>query len=516
MVRKCIGALLISMVDGHGYITTPAPRGIRGKYRYEPQSMGATGAPSPIPVCGRDNADVQTRMDGDPVTELTLGSDYTFEAKISAHHMGHMTVRICPFINNDFGVDDLKDCYVVEGTEYHGTDHQMLAPFWFLTPNVGKKTWTGRLPTKEQLPPSPTGVYTLQWRWNTANSCAVHKKAYSCAMNHFNLFGSESCKGECVPNNVKCPTNGNNFKIYDGRCQEASCCSEVFTNCADVTFAGIEVKLDFDDDDAVTGGSGAAPTPAAPSPTPGSGGSDGSGCQMETDCAKNGWCNDQTYVDWCPLHSDADCPTPQCKVGGGSGGGSSPEPEPEPKPEVPHTISVGAGIDATGLNLRSVKAFCLANKDILCGENTLSVTASSVPLCECVPDSSAAPAPVPKPLPAPEPEPAGADSTTSGGEPASCDTCKKKCSKACGYANGRNQCWGEPKRYIECTCADKSVHTFEGCACEHGNCPESLVQVNETSSFHVDNHAATKFSGRIHRVVTASGEIQADVTQHEH
>lgn len=511
MVHKLIGAALVSMVDGHGYISNPVSRGVQiPPYRYEKQSMGATGGGATIPVCGRENAHVQTRrtVEGseDPVTELPLGSDYTFEAYISAHHMGHMTVRICPFINNDFTADDLQDCYVVKGSDDLGTDHEMLAPFWWLTPGTGVKTWTGRLPTLDQLPDSPTGVYTLQWRWNTANSCSIHKKAYSCAMNHFNLFGSETCHGECVPNNVNCPTNGNNFNLYDGRCQETICCSEVFTNCADVTFEGVASDISA----TTAGGSGAVPTPAPPTPEPGSGGSGGSGCVHNTNCDESNWCNDAAgYATWCTQHSDAECPSPQCKVGGGSSGA---QPEPEPEPENPaHTISVGAGIDGTGLSRSSVRAFCRANKEVLCAETTLSVVANSLPLCSCTPAVSADPEPEPEPAPAPAPEPSGAGSTTSGSgsdESLDCNECKDKCSEACGYANKRNQCWGTP-RYIECTCADDSVHTFEGCPCEHGNCPASLAQMNATS-------ASTKFSGRIHRVVTAAGEIQAEVTQHEH
>lgn len=34
-----------------------------------------------------------------------------------------------------------------------------------------------------------------------------------------------------------------------------------------------------------------------------------------------------------------------------------------------------------------------------------------------------------------------------------------------------NQCWGTP-RYIECKCSDGSTHSFAGCDCENGSCPQ--------------------------------------------
>merc|ERR1711879_546411 len=60
-------------------------------------------------------------------------------------------------------------------------------------------------------------------------------------------------------------------------------------------------------------------TPAPPMPLAGS-------CVKNPDCNANAWCNDATYVEWCPQHAVSQCPTPQCKVQGNS----NPEPEPEP------------------------------------------------------------------------------------------------------------------------------------------------------------------------------------------
>merc|ERR1711907_688546 len=99
-------------------------------------------------------------------------------------------------------------------------------------------------------------------------------------------------------------------------------CGEEFANCADVAIVN-------------EGGQGASPspsstpkplTPAPPAPPSPVGGS----CIQNTDCAANAWCNDATYVNWCPMHDASKCPMPQCIVAGSA----EPEPEPEPEPEV--------------------------------------------------------------------------------------------------------------------------------------------------------------------------------------
>eukprot|EP01068_Selenidium_serpulae_P017136 Selendium_serpulae@DN6353_c1_g1_i2.p1 len=63
------------------------------------------------------------------------------------------------------------------------------------------------------------------------------------------------------------------------------------------------------------GGSGSTTTTTTASTTAAaSGGGGGSGCVMETDCAVNLWCADQSYVTWCEQQGTVGaCPAPQCK-----------------------------------------------------------------------------------------------------------------------------------------------------------------------------------------------------------
>lgn len=464
------------------------------KYRYEPQSMGATGGGAKIPVCGRHNAKVATRSAWDPVTTLTPGSEFTFQAHISAHHMGHMTVRVCPLIHKNSGVEVLDKCYVVRASEADKLDK-----FWFLTPGTGDKTWTAKLPSIDELPASKTGAYTVHWRWNTANSCAIHRSVYKC-LRDANRPESKWCTGECAAgvDSASCPEGEPD--LYEGGCQEGLCCSEVFTNCADVVFKGVEHDLDA----TVDGGSGADPQPE-PEPEPESepedgGGAGKAGCVYNGNCKTNLWCNNKDQLtDWCPLHKSAeDCPTPQCKWGGSTKPGPRPEPEPEP---TSHTITPG-DVKKLGLKMDVVKKFCLAHKDLLCDamDSTLSITANEEPLCECSPAPGPGPAP-PAPNPKPRPVPADISEGVTEGEDLECGECKKKCSAKCPGGNVQiNQCWGDP-RYIQCECKDGSFHSFLGCGCKHSTCP-ALAQV--------DSHISTKFSGRIHKVVSATGGIADD------
>jgi hypothetical protein len=57
----------------------------------------------------------------------------------------------------------------------------------------------------------------------------------------------------------------------------------------------------------------------------------GASCVQNPDCSTNAWCNDDTYVEWCPRHSTSQCPTPHCLVKDTS----DPEPEPETEPVTP-------------------------------------------------------------------------------------------------------------------------------------------------------------------------------------
>merc|ERR1712183_287561 len=148
---------------------------------------------------------------------------------------------------------------------------------------------------------------TLQWRWWSANSC-IPAPDYAC-------FGSElAAKGYSAASwglGNSCPGGG---------CDRCGC-GEEFRNCADVQI--------------VPSGPTPPPTPAPPTPvtlapppapptpvtpvTPTPPISHDGSCVQNLDCSTNAWCNDPTYVEWCPLHGASECPTPQCVMNGQAG-----------------------------------------------------------------------------------------------------------------------------------------------------------------------------------------------------
>jgi len=286
MLLLLLASLCLQSVDGHGYLVNPAMRGRFGEFRYEKQSLGAAGPGKDITICGRGGAINYLQEQGDVITQMPApGSVFTFEAEITAHHLGHMIVRVCPFINGDFTRGEFAGCLRLAASDGSGDT-------WPLSADIGTKLWEATLPSQEALQNlnSSSGVFTIQWRWNTANSCAPSDQ-------------------------------------FAGNCDELRCCSEVFTNCADVVFEGIPNEAP------------AAPVdPPAPSPpsggSSGSGGSPtGSGCVHQTDCSVSDWCNSAAeYGAWCQQHPANDCPTPQCVVGSGSDSGTGPAPPTEPGP----------------------------------------------------------------------------------------------------------------------------------------------------------------------------------------
>lgn len=498
-------------VVGHGYLSKPLPRGIKKakwdtakqdmtkneKYADEPQSMGATGAPSPIPICGRLNAEVASRSSGDPLEKLTPGAEFEFEALITAHHMGHMTVRLCPLIDSSWTVSDLADCTVLTELGNNANTNR----FWWLDDTTGLKKWKVRLPTIDKLPmrssgASGNGVFTIQWRWNTANSCCPQKEAYDChPMKAW-------CTGECQEEQDKCEA-GTILGLYStkqdyvhGNCDDHECCSEVFTNCADVAFEGLAYTLPADDT------ATAVSTPAAAdvqSKAPSSGGANSGGANSASKCvAKGGWASSKANNDWCAVNKKCGGDggdTCDCSCSAAAAGASSVEHKIWPKK------SLVEDWNAMGYDTGAISLFCKNNKDQICDDTK---TSAKVPeLCDCEP----VPAPVPEPepenskpepqsepepaqsqpepaqsQPEPEPEPAGGGGGGCDG-PCPCDdgsqiSCKSQCSNLCNNAVATNQCWGTP-RYIHCKCTGGEVHDIKGCECENSQCP-SLAQINAT------------------------------------
>merc|ERR1712014_509702 len=125
------------------------------------------------------------------------------------------------------------------------------------------------------------------------------------------------------------------------------CCSEVFTNCAEVQLVG-EGESSPSPSPTTSAPATDASTTIAPSTpattsttTTAAPGSGEGACVRNTDCAANPWCAAQT-----------NCPSPQCTRGtGGSDSPASPVPEPEPEPEPVESDSSAMTCTATpGLN----------------------------------------------------------------------------------------------------------------------------------------------------------------------
>merc|ERR1712107_737868 len=134
---------------------------------------------------------------------------------------------------------------------------------------------------------------TVQFTWKTANSCNPHPAAY-CNYYH-NVVGPQNtwcnnwyCGGFCNQ-------NSNSADNCDATMGDRLCCSEVFTNCAEIQLVGEGGSSPSQSSTtaaaAVVGSSTTAPsttaststtTTAAPS------GVDGA-CVRNTDCAVNPW-----------------------------------------------------------------------------------------------------------------------------------------------------------------------------------------------------------------------------------
>jgi len=252
------------------------------------------------------------------------------------------------------------------------------------------KRMTFDIPVLDDLPDSPSGLYTIQWRWNSANSCLPDVSTYGCYFDTSGDFWTEtevSAGGTWFPNQDSFNSLNCGSSIASA-CGAQFCCSEVFTNCADVHFVD-EAELDLSlVPDAPTGN--AVDTDAGTDANTGSAPSSGSG----TDCVKNPsceggnlWCADPSYAAWCPQHLVSDCPTPQCMIAVSE----VPEPEPEPESEPEDTSESAPKVighncspsnAAIAANFIGLQAFCSGNTVIYGADSILSVGAD---LCICTP-----------------------------------------------------------------------------------------------------------------------------------
>jgi len=162
---------LVVQTEAHGFMTSPVIRGVQkpvggvgtpDKYCYEPQTLGATGGGAAIPICGRLDANIANRRAKDPVTSFVPGQPFTFKAKVTAHHMGHMTLRLCPLIDASWVSADLAKCVSLKAAGKTSNQDQ----FWWLgtkgTTAGSAPEWAADIPAANALPASVSGGCTVQ------------------------------------------------------------------------------------------------------------------------------------------------------------------------------------------------------------------------------------------------------------------------------------------------------------------------------------------------------------------
>lgn len=348
MIIVLLSLLQPLMVDSHGYLNNPPARNVKAGPRngYCPHCGNGDG------ICGDGNqwpasSDYLNYYAG-PVKTWTAGTVVEVEVKLTAHHKGHYEFSVCDQVLNGTmqNAQACLDKWILE----HATpeeagltdckindkrpaclpvDPRHKERFYVPPPNFDG-TNTHRFYLKLPVGLS-CAACTLQWRWWSANSC-IPAPDYAC-------FGSElAAKGYSVA------IWGLGNSCLGGGCDRCGC-GEEFRNCADVKIVPsgpTPPPTPAPPTPPTSAPTPAPPTPVAPSPTTPLGGS----CVQNPDCSTNAWCNDPTYVTWCPLHDVSQCPTPQCMLDGNSGTEPSPmpspvtpdptlelEPEPEPEPE---------------------------------------------------------------------------------------------------------------------------------------------------------------------------------------
>merc|ERR1711972_124407 len=237
-------ALLAHHVEGHGYLTFPKSRRLdQKKSKYT--GITAFGGGQHITNCGKDG--LSTPSSQDAVTDLKRGSIMKFDITIDAHHAGHLEMRLCPFIIN--GDDqDLSSCTLLQraSAEEAGVndcsandDRDICASidprnpgWWYLAPKGPR----GNLHSMWFHIPSnvncPNDRCTVQFTWKTANSCNPHPAAY-CNYYH-NVVGPQNTWCDNYFCGSFCNHHSNAADNCEATMGDRLCCSEVFTNCAEI------------------------------------------------------------------------------------------------------------------------------------------------------------------------------------------------------------------------------------------------------------------------------------------
>ncbi|CAK0812331.1 unnamed protein product [Prorocentrum cordatum] len=457
---------LLSLANGHAYITQPAMRG--GAFNqplngYCPQCLGSSSLP--LPTCGqRKFLDVAS-----PVTELRAGELAEFAIRMTAHHKGHFVFRLCDrHLDGTSGGFQAEEACLNEHVLKRARPEEVHSD---CVPNDSRgdcQPYDEANPGYWYLPPPGQSEYrfhywipsnltcqscTLQWWWMSANSCTPHDDAYACyfremARSGWNAaawWGGASASANCPA--VQAPPRE---------------CGEQFKNCADVR---------------VVDGSGTfAPTPPpAPTlpPTPAPTLAPGAGCVHQTDCSRSDWCNDPKFTTWCPGHPASNCPSPHCTVSGGRPG-QAPTAAPTARPTAPPTQAPSttsaprptppspATSSITPTTTGSTQPPTLSSSTAgptttsTSGAQTTAAPPAPPPTASPMPSPAPSSTPAPSPLPSPAPSPAPPVSTV-------CTECAATHpGAACVWPTG--QCY----RVLEDICAH-----FQGTWCGGASLAES-------------------------------------------
>jgi hypothetical protein len=370
-------ASLAYHVEGHGYLSLPTSRRLDEK-RSSYTGITAFGGGQHITNCGKDG--LSTPSSQDVVTDLQRGSIMKFDIAIDAHHAGHLEMRLCPFIIDGDDQDlssctllqratadeaGVNDCTAADDRDICASIDPSNPAWWYLAPKGPRgnthSMWF-HIPSNVNC---PNDRCTVQFTWKTANSCNPHPEAY-CNYYH-NVVGPQNTWCDNWYCGSFCDHNSKAADNCEATMGDRLCCSEVFTNCAEIKLVGEGGSSPSHSSTTAAPGSStaapsttastAAPTTAAPSGGQGS-------CLRNTDCAANNWCADASYDAWCAAQTT--CPSPQCTRGtGGQDVPASPEPESEPEPEpepeqteVPTSNPAMTCIATPGLNRGVTDAAC--------------------------------------------------------------------------------------------------------------------------------------------------------------
>eukprot|EP01053_Blabericola_migrator_P003725 Blabericola_migrator_1__3724@NODE_2114_length_3249_cov_615_548397_g1339_i0_p2_GENE_NODE_2114_length_3249_cov_615_548397_g1339_i0NODE_2114_length_3249_cov_615_548397_g1339_i0_p2_ORF_typecomplete_len401_score43_49LPMO_10/PF03067_15/3_9e22LPMO_10/PF03067_15/3_1e03KAR9/PF08580_10/6_2_NODE_2114_length_3249_cov_615_548397_g1339_i019993201 len=226
-------ALFTQKAEAHGAMISPQSRNMKTTH-YCPQCANGSG------VCGAGSdgqwpadTSASAQLDGSyttSLTSLTPGGTVEVEVYITAAHMGHFVVELCP--NPGSTITD--DCFTTR-LERDPTDERY-APYLSSDPTVTPfvdnscaTTFTQSSPLKVRylVPNNISSNHAiLRWYWQTGNSCKSMKMPSSASSWSASING-QTCK---IPSSSASSCGSN--------CPTSSCSGEQFKNCADVKISG--------------------------------------------------------------------------------------------------------------------------------------------------------------------------------------------------------------------------------------------------------------------------------------